>query len=195
MNQREFFDTMAEKWDTVCKHDTEKIKYILQLLNIENGAKILDVGTGTGILVPFLTAQAGNQGKIVAIDISKKMLEVAQRKYQYDNVSFVCGNVLDGELPEEHFDLVICYSVFPHFEDKQFAVSIMSRYLKRKGKFIICHSQSREAINNLHRNASQAVAEDNLPCAATIKNYFHAAGLNTAVEIDNDEMFVIIAEK
>lgn len=195
ITQREFFNSMAEKWDTVCQHDTNKIKYILDRLNINNGAKILDVGTGTGILLPFLTEKAGEDGEITAIDVSEKMLEVAQRKYSYNNVTFVCGDVLDSGLQSEYFDFVVCYSVFPHFDDKQSAIGVISKYLKKGGKFAVCHSQSREAINNLHRNASEAVAEDNLPEIKIISDYFENVGLAPVLEIDNKDMFMIVAEK
>lgn len=186
---------MAEKWDTVCHHDKDKIQYILNFLNIQNGVKVLDVGTGTGILLPFLAKQVGEQGKVIAIDVSDKMLEVAQRKYSYNNVSFVCDDVLEADLPIGYFDIIICYSVFPHFQDKQFAIKAISKYLKPDGMFAICHSQSRDAINNLHKNASEAVAEDNLPSIHVIKEYFEDLALETIVEIDNDEMFVIICRK
>ncbi|MGB7605577.1 MAG: methyltransferase domain-containing protein [Lutisporaceae bacterium] len=195
ITQRDFFNSMAEKWDSVCQHDMNKIKYILDLLNIKYGANILDVGTGTGVLIQLLAEQVGEQGEITAIDVSDRMLEVAQRKHMYDNVSFVCGDVLEVDLPNEYFDYVICYSVFPHFDDKEFAVKILGKYLKQSGKLVICHSQSREAINNIHKSASEAVAEDNLPQINVIRGYFENLGLETIIEIDNGEMFVVAACK
>ena len=162
MIQKEFFNSMAYKWDTVCKHDTEKIMYILNLLGIKEGSKLIDVGTGTGVLVPYLSDYVGKDGKVIAIDIADKMLEVAQSKYNFENVSFVCGDILKVDLPKESFDYIICYSAFPHFEDKLTMIKTISRLLKTGGKFIICHSQSRDAINKLHKNVSEAVAEDNL---------------------------------
>lgn len=195
MTQKEFFNSMADKWDDICQHDTDKIKRILNLLNIQNGAKVLDVGTGTGILLPFLTEQVGDRGKITAIDVSDKMLQVAQQKYKYDNVTFVCGDVLEDHLPNESFDCVICYSVFPHFPDKQAAISAIAKYLKVGGKLAIGHSQSRDAINRLHKNASEAVAEDILPAIDVIKHYFESSGLQTSIEIDNKEMFLIVGCK
>lgn len=193
--QREFFDSMAEKWDTVCQHDMNRVQYIISLLNIDWGARILDVGTGTGVLIPLLAEQVGTEGSIMAIDVSEKMLEVARRKYILNNVTFVCDDVFKADLPEASFDFVICYSVFPHFKDKQSAINNLSRYLGIGGKLAICHSQSREAINRLHKDASYAVAEDNLPSLTVIKGYLSNADLRIIKEIDNEEMYVVIGEK
>lgn len=194
MIQKEFFNSIAYKWDIVCKHDTEKISFILNLLDINEGSKVIDVGTGTGVLIPYLSSCVGNDGKVIAIDFAEKMLEVAKNKCYFENVSFVCGDILKINLSKHSFDYIICYSVFPHFEDKLAAIKIISKFLKIGGKFIICHSQSRDAINNLHRNVSEVVNEDNLPDIDTIKNYFEQIGMTIIHQIDNNEMFVIIGQ-
>lgn len=156
---------------------------------------ILYCCTGTGVLVPYLSNYVGKDGKVIAIDIADKMLEVAQSKYNFENVSFVCDDILKVDLPKESFDYIICYSVFPHFEDKLTMIKTINRLLKTGGKFIICHSQSRDAINNLHKNVSEVVAEDNLPNMEKIKSYFQQIGITTINQIDNNEMFVIIGQR
>lgn len=195
MIQKEFFNSMAHKWDTFCKHDMEKVKFILNLLDIKEGSKVLDVGTGTGVLVSSLSNYVGEKGEVIAIDAAEKMIEVAKSKHKFKNVSFVCGDVLEVDLSKDSFDYTICYSVFPHFQDKLETIKTISKLLKSGGKFIICHSQSRDAINNLHKKASEAVAEDNLPEMETIKSYFWQAGMTVINQIDNDDMFVIIGQR
>lgn len=195
MNNKEFFNSVAEKWDTICNHDRDKINQILDLLDIGEGGRILDVGTGTGILVPFVLSRVGRIGKITAVDLAEKMLEVARKKFDYPNVQFIQGDILEMELPENNYDFILCYSVFPHFADKQLAILRMSKYLKKGGKFAICHSQSREDINNLHKNASEAVSKDNLPDIDTIKGYIINAGMDAVCEVDNEKMYVIIGRK
>lgn len=195
MNHKDFFNSLAEEWDSICSHDTDKINKILDMLSVKEGSRILDVGTGTGVLIPFLHSRIGKSGRIVAVDISDKMLEVARKKFNYDNVEYVLGDILNIELPDFYFDYIICYSVFPHFENKQLALLRMSRYVKRGGKIIVCHSQSRDDINNLHKGMTDTVSKDRLPNASTIKEYFSKAGMKTIDEVDNDEMFVVIAQK
>lgn len=194
MDDREYFNNLAHKWDEIVNHDKKKINYILNLLDIKRGYDILDIGTGTGILIPFLLDKIGKNGSILAIDIAEKMLEKAREKYSYSNVYFQRIDIHDFDL-KESFDLVICYSAFPHFKNKEKSIVNMAKSLKNKGKLCICHSQSRDDINNLHLKLDSVVSRDYLPSSNTIGNYFGNKGLCTTKIVDNKEMFVVIGEK
>lgn len=195
MNQIEYFNSIAENWDNICNHDKNKINTILSLLNIKKGDNILDVGTGTGILIPYLYALTGSTGKITAIDFSENMINLAKARYDFNNVNFIHGDVLDTDFTFDYFDHIICFSVFPHFEDKQAAITVLNRFIKSEGCITICHSQSRDAINNLHKNKNLSVSNDNLPKLSLIKTYFKNVKMETIFEVDNDDIFVITAKK
>lgn len=195
MNQREFFNSVADKWDNMCNHDEIKIKKILDLIGIKENSKILDIGTGTGVLIPFLLDRIGKTGKITAIDISDKMIEIAKKKFKAENLTFINADVLKHDIERNYYDLAICYSMFPHFEDKKDAIKKINEYLKIKGKLVICHSQSRNEINNLHKNVSEVVSKDVLPEVAVIKKYLNDSNFTMIDAIDDDEMFVIIGQK
>ncbi len=49
MGHRAFFNVLAEKWDTICRHDRDMVNRILDLSGMAQGDAVLDVGTGTGI--------------------------------------------------------------------------------------------------------------------------------------------------
>lgn len=51
---KDYFDAIAEKWDTICHQDSDKINLILNLVQIEKNSRILDIATGTVILIPYL---------------------------------------------------------------------------------------------------------------------------------------------
>ena len=137
MNNRDFFNSMADKWDSTVNHDEEKIKSILDIVGLNEGNVVLDVGTGTGIIIPFMHSCVGNRGRIIAVDIAEKMIEVARKKFTFENVEFNAADVLEMKLPENFFDCIMCYSMFPHFDDKKAAVEKLSRSLKKRRE--ICY--------------------------------------------------------
>ncbi len=192
MNNRDYFNSKAEAWDTLVTHDMDKVRKIIELAGVAAGNTVLDVGTGTGVIIPILQSHVGNQGKITAIDISDKMIAVAQKKFSYPNVEFVVGDVMESRFQKEQFDCILCYSMFPHFEDQKAAIALLATYLKKGGKLAVCHSQSREAINNLHRDLTGPVQKDRLPAADVISQYFIEAGLKESIRVDDEDMFVIM---
>ncbi|QUH29797.1 class I SAM-dependent methyltransferase [Vallitalea guaymasensis] len=193
--KKDFFNSVADSWDEMCNHDMKKVEYILDLVDIQAGSRILDVGTGTGILIPSLYKRVTGSGKIKAVDMAEKMIEVARKKNSYENVVFECNDILKKENDEEYYDYIICYSMFPHFHCKEEAVEKLSRKLKSGGKLTICHSQSREAINKLHKRVDDTVKEDNLPEMEKLEQYFSESGLEVVEQVDNEDMFVVIGSR
>ena len=82
-----FFNKLAADWDTICEHDPKKIECLLTMCgNLEN-KRILDVGCGTGILEGFLGKIPGVS--VLGIDISERMIEIAVKKYNSENIRFL----------------------------------------------------------------------------------------------------------
>jgi demethylmenaquinone methyltransferase/2-methoxy-6-polyprenyl-1,4-benzoquinol methylase len=194
--QKDFFNQRACKWDRITKHDTDKIEYILSKLKLRGNEKILDVGTGTGILIPFFIKHLAS-GKIIAIDFSEKMIEVASNKFPpetYPQVEFVISDVYNLKYSSQ-FDIVMCYSCFPHFNNKPKAISILKKTLKHQGKLVVAHSNSRDEINNTHMKSGDEISADVLPSISDLKNMIKDAGLEVIFQRDNNDFFMMIAEK
>ena len=195
MGHRAFFNALAEKWDTICCHDRQRVNRILDLARVAPGDAVMDVGTETGILIPFLQERIGTTGSIDAVDLAESMLAVARGKTSGDNVTFIHGDILELPLRAGHYQQVICYSVFPHFPDKLRALKRLCSLLRPGGRLTVCHSQSREAINRLHQNGAPAVAGDRLPSLEETIRLFAAAGLSPCCGLDSDEIFVVGGQK
>lgn len=195
MNNKEFFNSRAEKWDITVNHDEGKIRDILNMVELKEGCKVLDVGTGTGIMIPFLHSYTGDTGKIIAVDVAEKMIEIARKKFSFENVEFSVEDVLEIDFAADYFDCIMCYSMYPHFKDKRAAVKKLAKHLVKGGKFVICHSQSREAINNLHKEVSEVVKNDRLPPVDKINEYYKDAAIETISIVDNNDMYVVIGKK
>ena len=187
------FNELAEKWDDMHHHDSDKIKKMLDMLCIKNREMILDVGCGTGILIPFLLEKT-NSENIYAIDGAEKMIEKARQKFPENSVNFITADVIDYNFKPEYFDHVICYSVFPHFENKENIIRRFSELLKKGGLLSILHSESKEAINDMH-NSRNEVNSDTLCCPIVYLPFCRQVGLLDEIVIDNSEMYMLCCRK
>lgn len=196
MNRRGFFDDIAGRWDTMERPDIDlRLVRVARATGLQPGNRVLDVGTGTGVLIPHLLELVGGQGRVVALDISAGMLEVARSKGFPGNVDFLQADFQTAALPQAGFDVVVCNAVFPHFTDKEVALAQAMRLLKPGCRLVISHPIGREAVNNLHREASAAVAEDRVPAAAVMEAMLRRAGFGEAYVIDEPEFYLAAAVK
>jgi len=197
LNKKEYFDDLADKWDKITEHNEVKIKELIELINLYPGAKVLDVGSGTGVLIPFIIPKIGNNGKLNCLDISENMLFMARKKFPkaiYPNIDFICSDILNYEA-EDRFNFIICYSSFPHFTDKEGSIKKMASLLLKGGKLVIAHSQSRKDINNFHKQINGPVSNDFLPDDKELTSIFNKFSLKLTLSIDNEEEFLIVGEK
>jgi ubiquinone/menaquinone biosynthesis C-methylase UbiE len=194
--KRHFFNERAELWDEISVHNLEKVQYISELLDIRGDDRILDVGTGTGIMIPFYEKHLVD-GSVVAIDHSEKMIEVARSKYpekMHPMISYMVSDVYELEYDAD-FDLVVCYSCFPHFADKPLALKILSRALKEGGRMAVAHSDSAKKINRVHMNGGVETGNDLLPRMKLLKQMIMDSGLAVTFERDDESYFICLARK
>jgi len=191
---RAHFNQKAARWDeTSSERDTAKLERMAKRLKIEPGSIVLDVGTGTGVFIPFLLREIGKGGRIIALDFAEKMLRRARAKGFNGNIDYLCADVTDIPLGNEIFDVIVCYSSFPHFPDKSRALAEMKRVIKRGGRLLICHTSSRASINETHRQIP-AVENDIIPDEDEMQIILLRAGFIER-KIDDSESYLASARK
>ena len=151
----EFFDRLAPGWDADLIRNDEIINIILDNAGVTAGKDILDVATGTGVLIPdYLQRSAGS---VTGIDISSGMAEIAKEKFRGQDVEIICGDVEETDFGRQ-FDCVVVYNAFPHFPDPERLIARLAALLKPGGRLTIAHGMSREKINAHHHGAAQHVS-------------------------------------
>ena len=196
MQLQEYFDHLAPTWDKELTRERLKcLGNIVRELGIKPGYYVLDIGSGTGVLLPFLIAELGDEGKVVALDFSAEMLGQAQAKNFQPIVGFAQADVLAIPLADNSVNLAICNSAFPHFNDKGKALKEIARVLRNNGRLVICHTMSREMLNRLHQSIGGIVASDLLPDESQIRGLIKQAGLKINHFEDGPERYLVIAEK
>jgi ubiquinone/menaquinone biosynthesis C-methylase UbiE len=194
MNHRQFFDKAAAEWDALEVEETHvRLREIVAGLDIVPGAAVLDVGAGTGVLVPLLLEATGGEGWTTALDISGEMLRQAQAKGY--PVEYVQGDAENLPLRDEAFDWAICNAVFPHFPHKLRALAELRRVLRAEGRLVICHTASRQAINELHCSVGGVVAHDTIPDEGEMLRLLREAGLMEAQVRDEPDRYLALAQR
>jgi ubiquinone/menaquinone biosynthesis C-methylase UbiE len=187
---RAYFNGKATTWDEIAaEKDQSKLSKMAVRLDIGPGSVILDVGTGTGVFIPFLLQKIGGDGKILALDIAGEMLHKARRKSFDGVVAYLNADVTHIPLADASVDSVVCYSSFPHFQDKPGAFAEIHRVIKRGGHLFICHSSGREAINDLHNGIAE-LANDIIPEEREMRLMLSEAGFVDVEIEDNCENYL-----
>lgn len=196
MNRQQFFEIHADDWDSFITKDLiKKIKnVIIPFIKIKRGDNILDVGSGTGILLPFFKKAVGKNGKVVALDYSQKMLERAKSKYG-DEFEYICANAEKTPFKDNTFDVVVCFSVFPHFSKKLKVLKELFRVLKFGGRIVISHAQRREEINAFHNKVSGPVAKDFIPEDNKVLDLLKRAGFKFAKVVEQKGCYFAMGDK
>ncbi|MBC8630673.1 methyltransferase domain-containing protein [[Eubacterium] tenue] len=192
MNQRDFFDNIAKEWDNIIEVNEEKINTLLSKLDIKENERVLDVGTGTGVLIPFIK-KLNKNGYIRGVDLSNGMIEVARKKYKHiPNLDFEIIDV-ENEVIKEKYNKIILYSMFPHLENKTKTIkTLVKKNLSENGKLMIAHSNSREFLNNMHKEKDEAVSEARLMPIDNQVKLFEYIGLNVVEAFENDQMYYLV---
>jgi demethylmenaquinone methyltransferase/2-methoxy-6-polyprenyl-1,4-benzoquinol methylase len=205
MNDREFFNSRAEQWDDICSHPQAKIGYVMDKIAFNEGDRVLDIGSGTGITIPYIEERIGNLGHITALDIAENMIKVSKRKHEhkYTNISFEVEDLYKYKISCEDnkdknvelFDCVVAYSCYPHFKEKDSFFHKINSLLKQGGKLAIAHIESKDAINNRHRDIEKHIKSDKLPIVEKTVELAKKRGFKSIYTEDSDEYYICICEK
>lgn len=193
---RAFFDKHAPAWDDgVSEELLARLADIMSGLDIRPGDRVLDVGCGTGVLLQHLYPRIGPDGRIVAVDLSFDMLARARAKRGGAPTLFLQADVSECPFVPGWFDLVVCYSVFPHFLDQGRAVAALASMLKPGGRLVVCHSKSREDINDFHDTVGEVVGGHYLPEEPAMRGLLEGAGLNVMRFDALSDRYVVVSGK
>lgn len=188
---RQFFNNEAAHWDeTIRSNDADKLQAMAARLSIPKNARVLDVGTGTGVFVPYILSKLNGNGMITCIDFAFQMLEIALNKNGDDGINYVCAEIENLGLIRDKFDVVICFSTFPHFHDKPLALENIFEALTEGGTVYICHSASRGSINDIHRKILD-FSDHLIPEKKEMHGLLDKSGFSN-ISIAEDEVFYLV---
>jgi ubiquinone/menaquinone biosynthesis C-methylase UbiE len=127
------YDAVAETYERIhAPRLLEPARDLVRAADPFPGARLLDVGTGTGIAAAEAVAAVGEAGSVIGIDGSTGMLAVARRVRP--EIRTVAAVVIDLPFRDGAFDTVIGNFVLAHFTKYQTALHDLLRVLRPGGR-------------------------------------------------------------
>ncbi len=118
---------------------------LLDSVSLTSGDRVLDLACGTGIVARLAKERLGNQGRVVAMDMSTEMLDFGRSVDP--GIEWCEGNAM--ALPfdaTETFDVVTCQQGIQFFPDKALAAREMHRVLAPGGRLAVAAWRPLEEI-------------------------------------------------
>ena len=137
-----FFEARISDYDEHMLRDIEGARefypFTASLLPRQDGARILDLGCGTGLELEYFF-QLAPQTLVTGIDLSEGMLAALKSKFPGKNLQLIQGSYFDLPLGENRYDAAVSVESLHHFtkEEKLGLYKKLYAALKDGGYFIL----------------------------------------------------------
>lgn len=111
----------------------------IDAISLPEGAHVIDIACGTGIITKVVAERLGGVGRIVGTDINAAMLEVAEKTMPATDhqIEWFACDVTELPFEDGGFDIAFCQQGLQFFPDKPKALAKIRRVLKPDGKLYL----------------------------------------------------------
>ncbi len=141
----------------------------IDVLKIEKGSTVADVGAGSGYMTVKLAKKVGPQGRVYATDIQQGMLDLLGKrvaKARIANVTPVLSTQDDPRLPEGAVDLVLMVDVYHELSQPQVMLRKIRAALKPAGRLVLLEYRKEDPDIPIRPEHKMSVAEAKLEVEA-----------------------------
>jgi ubiquinone/menaquinone biosynthesis C-methylase UbiE len=140
---------------------------IVAAAGVEPGDVVADVGAGTGAFLEPLVAAVGEEGHVMAVEISIRFVEHLRQvadEAGYDNVTAVFSSFTSATLPPASVDRMIVIDTYHHFDDYEAMLASMFAALRPGGELTVVdfdrNPEAREWIQDHVRASKETFREE-----------------------------------
>ena len=183
----EFFDShgAADAYDVFTPASSaDLIDACLRLMNPPPGARIADLGCGSGVFTDLMRQRGYN---CVGVDLSAKLIAIGRDKFP--KVEFIEGDVEHLPFPPASLDGILLSGLVHHLPDPSRCAAEVFRVLKSGGRFVAFDPNRLNPFMWLYRDRSSPLyssvgvtANERPVLAGELAAVFRAAGLHVETE-------------
>jgi predicted methyltransferase len=137
-------DLDVDHWVAVFEGESREIFRsrgpIVGALGLEPGARVADIGAGTGLFLGPFSQAVGPGGRVYAVDISSGFVDHLQERAAQEGltqVEVVKSSARSAELTEATVDLAFLCDVYHHFEFPKSMLASLHRALRPGGQLVL----------------------------------------------------------
>ncbi len=156
------------------------VGYHFGLADLQEGERVLDLGSGSGMDTFVAALKVGDMGKVVGIDMTDAQLEKAEKlrtRDRFETVSYVEGRLESLPFEDDAFDVVISNGVINLCADKGVVFKEIARVLRTGGRLAL----------------SDIVSRSQLPESIVCDSTLWAACIGGAMQIDEYRLAIKMA--
>ena len=149
---RQNYDRLSRWYDLFAGSEKKFMETGLQLLAVQAGERILEIGFGTGHALVTIAQQVGKSGLAVGIELSPGMIAVARKRFQAagpaDSASMVRGDGTHLPLLPHIFDAIFLSFTVELFSEAEIPILLREccRVLKPDGRLSVVSLAKRDTL-------------------------------------------------
>jgi SAM-dependent methyltransferase len=189
---RDFFAARAAGWEERFPDDGPAYAAAVDALGPPTGGIALDAGCGTGRALPALRRAVGPGGIVIGLDITREMLDEANRRGRRGVADLMLADVRRLPLPDGCVDAVLGAGLLPHLGNVAAGLAELARVTRQSGRLGLFHPIGRAAL--AARHGGHPDPED-VRAEPAIRKLLGETGWRVDLVDDGEDRYLVVASR
>lgn len=116
--------------DKRIKKADKTVLVLKDYLKVTSDLTLLDIGASTGIMT---NEYSKHFKKTIGVDLDRNAIDFAKKKFQKQNLKFICSPIEELDLPKASIDVITCSQIYEHVPSDKNLMKVIIGLLKPGG--------------------------------------------------------------
>jgi demethylmenaquinone methyltransferase/2-methoxy-6-polyprenyl-1,4-benzoquinol methylase len=121
----------------------------IQKMSLQRGDHVIELGCGTGLNFPYLIERIGPEGRLIGVDLTPGMLQIAQERVQrsgWKNVELIQSDIAAYNFTEKSVNGILATGLFGYIAEYDRVIKAASESLLPGGHMVILDGKQPERL-------------------------------------------------